>query len=176
MPTEASKTLKQTLVDEGTELKGNLKSACAVVVNGTVDGEIDAPEITITKSGSVLGSIKAKKLRSQGTLSGNVEADDVFISGSVRSNTVIKAKSLEARLGSEHGQLEVTFGECKLDVGDSPHEEDTVQRVLANPESSAAPIPSSTPSTPSSARSAWSSPRVPEPSSAALGESKLPAR
>ncbi len=176
MPTEASKTVKQTLVDEGTELKGNLKSACAVVVNGTVDGEIEAPEITITKSGSVLGSIKAKKLRSQGTLSGNVEADDVFISGSVRSNTVIKAKSLEAKLGSERGQLEITFGECKLEVGDSPHEQDTVNRVLANPESAAAPSPSSTPSTPSSARSAWSSARVAEPSATTLGDNKSPAR
>ena len=161
MPTEPNRTSKQTLVDEGSELKGNLKSSCAVIVNGTVDGEIDAPEVTITKSGSVLGSIRAKKLRAQGTLSGNVEADDVFLSGSVRSNTVVKAKSLEAKLGSERGQLEVTFGDCKLEVGDAPHEHDH---------------PSSTPSPVSGARSAWSSSRVAEAGSTALDESKLPVR
>ena len=175
MLTDASKTTKQTLVDEGTELKGNLKSSCAVLVNGTVDGEIDAPEVTISKSGSVLGSIKAKKLRSQGTLSGNVEADDVFLSGSIRSNTVIKAKSLEAKLGSEHGQLEVTFGECKLEVGDS-HEHETTHRIRATPESSPPPLPSSTPSPALGARSAWSSSRVAEAAAPALDESKLPVR
>jgi cytoskeletal protein CcmA (bactofilin family) len=162
------------LVDEGTELKGNIKSSCAVVVNGTVDGEIDAPEITITKSGSVLGSIKAKKLRSQGTLSGNVEADDVFLSGSIRSNTVIKAKSLEAKLGSERGQLEVTFGECKLEVGDSAHDHEIVNQPRSSSESPAAPHPpSSTPSPALSARSAWSSSRIAEAAAAtALGDGK----
>ncbi len=125
MPIE-SKTPKQTLVEEGTEFKGTLKSSCPVVVNGTIDGEVDAPEITITRSGAVLGTIKAKKVKSQGTLSGNVDAGDVFLAGSVRSNTVIRAKSLEVRLGSsEKGSLEVTFGECNLEVGDPPKDEDS---------------------------------------------------
>lgn len=126
MPSESSKTPKQTLVEEGTEFKGTLKSSCAVVVNGTIDGEVDAPEITITRSGAVLGALKAKKVTSRGTLSGNVDAGDVFLAGSVRSNTVIKAKSLEVKLGhSDKGQIEVTFGECNLEVGDPPRDEDT---------------------------------------------------
>jgi cytoskeletal protein CcmA (bactofilin family) len=125
MPSE-SKTPKQTLVEEGTEFKGTLKSSCPVVVNGTIDGEVDAPEITITRSGAVLGAIKAKKVRSQGTLSGNVDAGDVFLAGSVRSNTVIKAKSLEVKLGSsDKGQLEVTFGECNLEVGEAPKDDES---------------------------------------------------
>jgi len=124
MPSE-SKT-KQTLVEEGTEFKGTLKSSCPVVVSGTIDGEVDAPEITITRSGAVLGAIKAKKVRSQGTLSGNVDAGDVFLAGSVRSNTVIKAKSLEVKLGSsDKGQLEVTFGECNLEVGEAPKDDES---------------------------------------------------
>src|SRR5688572_23311662 len=135
MPSE-SKTPKQTLVEEGTEFKGTLKSSCAVVVNGTIDGEVDAPEITITRSGAVLGAIKAKKVRSQGTLSGNVDAGDVFLSGSVRSNTVIKAKSLEVKLGSEKGQLEVTFGDCNLEVGDAASASDSTSLSSASSESS----------------------------------------
>jgi cytoskeletal protein CcmA (bactofilin family) len=123
MPIEASKSPKHTLVEEGTEFNGTLKSTCPLVVNGTIDGQVDAPEITITRSGAVLGVIKAKKLRSQGTISGNVDAGDVFLSGSVRSNTVIKAKSLEVKLGSERGQLEVTFGECNLEVGEATDSE-----------------------------------------------------
>jgi cytoskeletal protein CcmA (bactofilin family) len=119
MPIEASKTPKQTVVEEGTEFKGTIKSSCAVVINGTIDGDVDAPEVTITRSGAIAGAVKATKLRSQGTLSGKVEATDVFLSGVVRSNTAIKAKRLEAKLGSDSAQIEVTFGECALEVGDT---------------------------------------------------------
>lgn len=185
MAIEPSKTPKQTLVEEGTEFKGTLKSSCAVVVNGTIDGEVDAPEITITRSGAVLGAIKAKKVRSQGTLSGNVDAGDVFLSGSVRSNTVIKAKSLEVKLGgSGKGQLEVTFGECSIEVGDtaseitSPSADASASEVRSSDGWSSLETSDSTPaasagSTPSSSgRSSWKSSRVIEASAAASDDSK----
>lgn len=137
MPIEASKTPKQTVVEEGTEFKGTIKSSCAVVINGTIDGDVDAPEVTVTRSGSIAGAVKATKLRSQGTLSGKVEATDVFLSGVVRSNTAIKAKRLEAKLGSDSAQIEVTFGECALEVGDAVADATVVAPVRAE----AAPAP-----------------------------------
>jgi cytoskeletal protein CcmA (bactofilin family) len=172
MPIETSKTPKQTLVEEGTEFKGTLKSSCAVVVNGTIDGEVDAPEITITRSGAVLGAIKAKKVRSQGTLSGNVDAGEVFLAGSVRSNTVIKAKSLEVKLGSsDKGQLEVTFGECNLEVGEAPKEEDSINGWSTGSDesrpssaSASSDADSSSSTTVLGARSAWKSSRIIEAS------------
>jgi len=111
---------KQTLVEEGTELKGTLKSSCQVVVNGSIDGQIEAPSLTIAETGTVLGTVKAQKLRSEGTLAGNIDADDVYLSGVVRSNTVIRARKLEVKLQPERGKLEVTFGECSLEVGEDP--------------------------------------------------------
>jgi len=146
MPIEASKTPKQTVVEEGTEFKGTIKSSCAVVINGTIDGDVDAPEVTITRSGSIAGAVKATKLRSQGTLSGKVEATDVFLSGVVRSNTAIKAKRLEAKLGSESAQIEVTFGECALEVGDA----------VAEPAVVAAPVRSE--ATPAADGEVWGAP------------------
>ena len=183
MPIETSKTPKQTLVEEGTEFKGTLKSSCAVVVNGTIDGEVDAPEITITRAGAVLGAIKAKKVKSQGTLSGNVDAGDVFLSGSVRSNTVIKAKSLEVKLGSsDKGQLEVTFGDCNLEVGDAPKEEESINgwSTSSDTDTSRESRPSSPnaasdldSSTPVLGRSPWKSSRIIEASSIDDGKSTL---
>jgi cytoskeletal protein CcmA (bactofilin family) len=187
MPIETSKTLKQTLVEEGTEFKGKLTSTCAVVVNGTIDGEVDAPEITITRSGAVLGALKAKKVRSQGTLSGNVDAGEVFLSGSVRSNTVIKAKSLEVKLGStEKGQLEVTFGECNLEVGAAAAEEDAAaawgstdsdkpkeQQAWASPAPASSEVDTSAPSsTPAVGRLSWKSSRVLEASAASSDDGR----
>lgn len=185
MPSE-SKTPKQTLVEEGTEFKGTLKSSCAVVVNGTIDGEVDAPEITITRSGAVLGAIKAKKVRSQGTLSGNVDAGDVFLAGSVRSNTVIKAKSLEVKLGSsEKGQLEVTFGECNLEVGEPPRDEESnawslssdngdSSKSASSPSATSDSVDALTATTTTSSsigsRSPWKTSRIIEASAASLDD------
>jgi cytoskeletal protein CcmA (bactofilin family) len=123
MPVEPKSSSKQTVVEDGTELKGKLTSSCPVVINGVVDGELNAPEVTVASTGTVSGAIKAKRVRSQGTLSGSVEAADVFVSGTVKSNTTIVAKSLEVRLSPERGKLQVTFGECTLDVGDEPTRE-----------------------------------------------------
>jgi cytoskeletal protein CcmA (bactofilin family) len=111
---------KQTLVEEGTQFNGTLTSNCQVVVNGTIDGEIQAPELRVSASGVVLGSIKAHKLRAEGVLGGSIDAVDVYLSGTVRSNTIIRASKLEAKLATEQGRLEVTFGECLLEIGEDP--------------------------------------------------------
>jgi hypothetical protein len=117
---KAHQTVKQTLVEEGTELKGTLKSSCQVVVNGKIDGQIEAPSLTVTTTGTVLGTVRAQKLRSEGTLAGDIDADDVYLSGTVRSNTMIRAKKLEVKLAPTSGKLEVSFGECMVEVGEDP--------------------------------------------------------
>lgn len=137
---------KQTLVEEGTELKGTLKSSCQVVVNGTIDGTIEAPSLTIAETGTVLGNVKAAKLRSEGTLAGNIDAEEVYLSGTVRSNTMIRANKLEVKLSQERGKLEVTFGECLLEVGDDPAKKadapkDGPAPMLAKPVESAVVAP-----------------------------------
>jgi cytoskeletal protein CcmA (bactofilin family) len=114
---------KQTLIEQGTEFKGTMKSTCPVVVNGRIEGELSAPELDVTTTGTVRGNIKADRLSSRGSLSGNIDAGDLFLSGSVGSKTVIKAKNLEVKLSPDQGRMELTIGECTLDVGDEPTKE-----------------------------------------------------
>jgi cytoskeletal protein CcmA (bactofilin family) len=123
MPQQPTKGEKQTLIEQGTEFKGIMKSTCPVVVNGRVEGELSAPDLEVTSTGTVRGNIKAERLSSRGTLSGNIDAGDLFLSGSVGSKTVIKAKNLEVKLAPEQGRMELTIGECTLDVGDEPTKE-----------------------------------------------------
>jgi cytoskeletal protein CcmA (bactofilin family) len=123
MPQQPTKGDKQTLIEQGTEFKGTMKSTCPVVVNGRVEGELSAPELDVTATGTVKGNIKADRLSSRGTLSGNIDAGDLFLSGSVGSKTVIKAKNLEVKLAPDQGRMELTIGECTLDVGDEPTKE-----------------------------------------------------
>ncbi|HTV24765.1 MAG TPA: polymer-forming cytoskeletal protein [Polyangiaceae bacterium] len=121
-----TKTPKQTLVEAGTEFTGTLKSSCPVVVNGTLDGDIDAPTLSIASSGAIKGTIRAKTLRSHGTLAGTIDATEVFVSGAVKSKTVIRAKRLEVKIGSsEKGDLQVTFGKCDLELSEMPLESES---------------------------------------------------
>jgi cytoskeletal protein CcmA (bactofilin family) len=141
---KSKQVVKQTLVEEGTELKGTLKSSCQVVVNGTIDGQIEAPALTITETGKVLGSVKAQKLRSEGTLAGDIDADDVYLAGTVGSNTMIRARRLEVKLAPERGKLAVTFGECIMEVGEDPA---VVKEPLPEP-AKAAPVAAALPEAP----------------------------
>jgi cytoskeletal protein CcmA (bactofilin family) len=149
MPREATKAEKHTLVEQGTEFKGTMKSSCPVVVNGRIEGELTAPELDITASGIVQGTIKAERLSSRGVLSGNVDAGDLFLSGSIGSKTVIKAKNLEVKLTPEQGRMELTIGECTLDVGDEPSKErrvDSSGKIPLTSGSHGYPLPVTKPS------------------------------
>jgi cytoskeletal protein CcmA (bactofilin family) len=116
--------LKQTTVEEGTLFKGTLQSTCRVVVRGSIDGELQAPAVVVSETGSVTGNVKAQSLHSSGVLAGRIDVDDLVLSGSVRNDTVIRAKSLEVKLHhanqADAGKIEVKFGECILEVGDDP--------------------------------------------------------
>jgi cytoskeletal protein CcmA (bactofilin family) len=111
---------KQTTVEEGTEFKGTLQSLCQVVIRGTVEGDLKAPSVIVSETGTLIGNIQADCVQSGGVLAGRVNADEIYLSGSVRSDTVIRARTLEVKLARPDGRLEVTFGECVLDVGDDP--------------------------------------------------------
>lgn len=118
---------KQTLVEEGTQFKGSLVSKCPVVVMGAVDGDLEAPSVTISHGGEVVGSIKAESVHSEGTLAGNIDADDVYLAGTVRSSSVIRAKTLEVKLAPSEKKLEVSFAECVIEAGEEPSAETSTE-------------------------------------------------
>jgi hypothetical protein len=119
----AQPAAKQTLIEDDTEFKGKLSSKCPVVVKGSVDGEIAGPSLHVSSTGTVVGLVKVTELRSEGTIGGEFDADTIHLAGTVKSNTVIKARSLEVRLTPQQGRLQVTFGECELAVGEVPSKE-----------------------------------------------------
>jgi cytoskeletal protein CcmA (bactofilin family) len=117
---------KRTLVEEGTQFKGSLSSSCPIVVKGKIDGDVSAPSLQVSSTGSVHGKVKVGEMESQGELSGEFDADVVQLSGTVRDKTVVRAKSLEVKLAPATGKMQVVFGECVLDVGDMPSKEAAV--------------------------------------------------
>jgi cytoskeletal protein CcmA (bactofilin family) len=133
---------KKTLVEEGTAFKGSLSSNCPVEVRGAVDGQLTAPTLTVSSTGSVCGKVKVVDLRSEGQLAGEFEAEFVQLGGSVRDNTVIRAKSLEVKIATTKGAMQVMFGECELDIGNEEAAEATTDPAAkAEPAQEASPEP-----------------------------------
>jgi cytoskeletal protein CcmA (bactofilin family) len=115
---------KKTLVEEGTSFRGSLTSTCPIEVKGRIEGDLTAPALSVSTSGTVSGKVKVGEMRSQGELAGEFDADVVQLSGTVKDNTIIRAKTLEVKLAPPNAKLQVVFGECELDVsGEAPHKE-----------------------------------------------------
>jgi len=125
--------VKQTLVEEGTTFKGSLTSNCPIVVKGRIEGDVAAPSLNVSTSGSVSGSVKVTELRSAGELSGDFESETVQLSGVVKDNTRLRAKSLEVRLAVPSGKMQVVFGDCTLDVGEPLTKEEVIKAAAAPP-------------------------------------------
>jgi cytoskeletal protein CcmA (bactofilin family) len=133
---------KHTVVEEGSSFKGTLTSSCPIHVHGRIEGDLQTPALTVSATGVVHGKVKVGMVRSQGELAGEFDADSVELAGTVRDNTVIRARSLEVKLASARGKLQVIFGDCELSVGDEPTEHDAVEPPqLAD----AAPAPAALP-------------------------------
>lgn len=127
-----SATEKRTLVEEGTTFKGSLTSTCPIFVKGGIEGDIQAPSLTVATSGTVSGKVKAGELKSEGSIAGDFDVEKVQLSGSVKDNTVIKAKSLEVKLTASSAKMQVVFGECELEIGDQPTREKVADKPLEN--------------------------------------------
>jgi len=109
----ASSTQKQTLVEEGTSLKGSMTSTCPILIQGSVEGDVEGPAITISSTGSLSGKITAGALKSDGKVAGNLDVDSAHVAGTVEKDTVIKANTIDLKLKANNGKIELTFGEAK---------------------------------------------------------------
>ena len=121
--TQSATQERRTLVEEGTTFKGSLSSTCPILVKGSIQGDLEAPSLTVASTGSVSGKVKAGELKSEGEISGEFDVDRVVLSGAVKDNTVIRAKALEVKLAVTGSKMQVVFGEVQLDVGDQPSRE-----------------------------------------------------
>lgn len=128
-----SASTKKTLVEEGTHFKGALSSNCPIEVKGRVEGEVTAPALSVSESGAVHGRIKVGELSSQGELAGELDADVVQLSGTIKDSTIIRAKSLEVKLSAPNGKMQVTFGDCQLEVGSEEAQAERVAKLSERP-------------------------------------------
>jgi len=110
---------QETVVGEGTEFEGAIRSECSVTVNGNLLGDVIAPTLIVTGTGSVRGHIKVKEVKSEGAIAGEIDAESVDLSGHVGDKTTIRATSLQVKLSQngDGGMLQVSFENCDMNIG-----------------------------------------------------------
>ena len=59
------------------EIKGSIKSAGALQIDGQVEGDVSSGDITIGSTGQIIGEIKAETLRVKGKIVGSIRARKV---------------------------------------------------------------------------------------------------
>ena len=111
--------VRETILGEGTEFEGSIRSQSPITVSGSMRGDVSAPALSVTPSGSVHGHIKVSELKSEGEIAGEIDAESVDLSGHVNDQTTIRATSLQVKLSQNGagGKLQVSFGKCNLEVG-----------------------------------------------------------
>jgi len=77
-----SSSLKSSLISEGVEFKGDMKSPGSLTVDGAIKGNLVVQVLWIGATGSVDGSVTADTINVEGCLSGAAECKDLVIGGS----------------------------------------------------------------------------------------------
>src|SRR5690349_10484054 len=107
VPTASATLEKKTIVEEGTALKGSITSTCAVLVQGTIAGEVTGPSIEVSATGSVEGKITTSNLTSRGKVAGELDVESARLSGTVAPKSIVRASKLDVKLAATDGKIEL---------------------------------------------------------------------
>ena len=82
------------------KIKGNITEKESIIINGKVDGDINAELVETFENSIVKGNIKSKKTVIAGKLKGNINSDSVHIKKTADVDGAIKQKTLSIEEGS----------------------------------------------------------------------------
>ena len=87
-----------SIISEGSEFKGNIKTSGEIQIDGVINGNIRAKQIVVGVNGNVRGNVTANFLRICGKIEGEIRAEtlEIVSSASVKGNVYKKTISMEA--------------------------------------------------------------------------------
>ncbi len=98
-PKEASSGAP-SIIGPDLKIVGHLKSNSAIQIDGTIEGDIDVPLLTVGEQGKVDGSTVAETVRIFGTVNGRVQAKTVRLAKSAKVTADITHESLAIEAGA----------------------------------------------------------------------------
>ena len=94
----ANKT-KSVLVS-GVKIKGNITEKESIIIDGEINGNIDAELVETFENSNIKGNFKSKKIFIGGKLKGDINSDSVHIRKTADVDGTIKQKTLSIEEGS----------------------------------------------------------------------------
>ena len=94
----ANKT-KSVLVSD-VKIKGNITEKGSIIIDGEVNGNINAELVETFENSNIKGNIKSKKIFIGGKLKGDIDSDSVHIRKTANVDGTIKQKKLSIEEGS----------------------------------------------------------------------------
>ena len=86
-----------SIISEGSDFKGNIKSSGEIQIDGVVNGNIRAKQVVVGVNGNVRGNVTANFLRICGKIEGEIRAEtlEIVSSASLKGNVFKKTISIE---------------------------------------------------------------------------------
>jgi len=100
MRNTASKSVETSIIAKDTHIKGDLEFVGTLIVEGSLESQVQGIEMTIQKSGKINGSLNVEMLNCHGQVEGNITAQSVVIHSSAVISGEIKATTLEVEPGA----------------------------------------------------------------------------
>ena len=94
----ANKT-KSVLISD-VKIKGNITEKGSIIIDGEVNGNINAELVETFENSKIKGNIKSKKIFVGGKLKGDIDSDSVHIRKTADVDGTIKQKTLSIEEGS----------------------------------------------------------------------------
>ncbi|MFN3584618.1 polymer-forming cytoskeletal protein [Phenylobacterium sp.] len=113
---QGSQTRKPTvasLIAPGVTIRGDIKAAGDLHLDGAVNGDVDVERLTIGPTGSVVGAIRADSVEIRGQVSGAVTARQVRLSATARVDGDISHAELAIEAGAHFEGRSLTLPEAQ---------------------------------------------------------------
>jgi len=95
----SSVSLKPSIISEGFEFTGDMKSGGSITVDGTFKGNLSVQTLLIGAGGFVDGTVTADSINVKGNLSGTVSCRDLVIGGRATVDGALSYSSITIQRG-----------------------------------------------------------------------------
>ena len=88
------------MIGQGVKITGNISADNEVIIQGSVEGDVECDSIHIDQSGKINGNIKSKTMNIEGAAEGEVNVEDVL---TIKSDGKLSGKICYGRIQIEEG-------------------------------------------------------------------------
>ncbi len=98
---DGAQSIEPSLLSAGVLIKGSISSKGPLHFHGSVEGEINAPQIRLGENGNLNGKIQCQDLSVDGVVDGEVQCSTLVAGKTAVISGTIRCESLRLQLGSQ---------------------------------------------------------------------------